>query len=56
MHILIPLKRLDDAKSRLSETMSPAERGELMLSMLAGTRPPPGRVGAGPGLAGDVGA
>ena len=34
MHILIPLKRLDDAKSRLAETMTPAERGELMLSML----------------------
>src|SRR3954451_4949833 len=34
MHILIPLKRLDDAKSRLAETMTPAERGELMVSML----------------------
>ena len=33
-HVLIPLKRLDDAKSRLSDALSPAERASLMLELL----------------------
>ena len=33
-HVLVPLKRLDDAKSRLSDALSPAERASLMLELL----------------------
>ena len=33
-HVLIPLKRLDDAKSRLAAVLSPEERVELMLGLL----------------------
>jgi len=33
-HVLIPLKRLDDAKSRLSGALSPDERAALMLELL----------------------
>ena len=33
-HVLIPVKRLTDAKSRLSGVLSAKEREELMLSML----------------------
>jgi 2-phospho-L-lactate guanylyltransferase len=33
-HVLIPLKRLDDAKSRLADVLSPEERVELMLGLL----------------------
>jgi 2-phospho-L-lactate guanylyltransferase len=33
-HVLIPLKRLDDAKSRLSDALSPDERAALMLELL----------------------
>ena len=33
--MLVPLKRLDDAKSRLSAVLSPAERTTLMEEMLA---------------------
>lgn len=34
-HVLVPLKRLDGAKSRLAELLSPAVRAELMQAMLA---------------------
>jgi 2-phospho-L-lactate guanylyltransferase len=34
--VLIPLKRLDDAKSRLSEVLSGEERAALMLELLHG--------------------
>lgn len=33
-HILIPVKRLDEAKSRLAAALSPAERAALMREML----------------------
>jgi 2-phospho-L-lactate/phosphoenolpyruvate guanylyltransferase len=33
-HVLVPLKRLDRAKSRLAETLTAAERAELMLTLL----------------------
>src|SRR5439155_24642518 len=33
-HALVPLKRLDAAKSRLAEALSQEERGELMRSLL----------------------
>jgi 2-phospho-L-lactate guanylyltransferase len=33
-HALIPLKRLDGAKSRLAAALAPPARGELMLSLL----------------------
>jgi 2-phospho-L-lactate guanylyltransferase len=35
-HVLIPLKRLDDAKSRLAEVLSAEERAALMLELLRG--------------------
>lgn len=35
-HVLIPLKRLDNAKSRLSEALSPAARASLMLGLMDG--------------------
>jgi 2-phospho-L-lactate guanylyltransferase len=34
-HVLVPVKRLDGAKSRLSAALSPPERAELMRTMLA---------------------
>ena len=34
-HVLVPLKRLGGAKSRLAEFLSPAARAELMQAMLA---------------------
>jgi 2-phospho-L-lactate guanylyltransferase len=34
-HVLVPVKRLDGAKSRLSAALSPQERAELMRTMLA---------------------
>src|SRR5205085_12033572 len=34
-HVLVPVKRLDGAKSRLSATLSPEERSDLMRTMLA---------------------
>jgi 2-phospho-L-lactate/phosphoenolpyruvate guanylyltransferase len=33
-HVLVPVKRLDGAKSRLSAALQPEERAELMRSML----------------------
>ena len=33
-HVLVPLKRLDDAKSRLSSVLEPEERAALMLDLL----------------------
>jgi 2-phospho-L-lactate guanylyltransferase len=35
-HVLVPLKALDNAKSRLAEALSPEERAELMRSLLEG--------------------
>jgi len=35
-HVLVPLKRLDDAKSRLAGVLSPDERSSLMLDLLHG--------------------
>jgi 2-phospho-L-lactate guanylyltransferase len=35
-HVLIPLKALDRAKSRLAEALTPDERAELMRSLLDG--------------------
>lgn len=35
-HLLIPLKRLDDAKSRLSDVLTGEERSTLMLELLEG--------------------
>ena len=34
-HVLIPVKRLDDAKTRLAEALSPDERADLMRELLA---------------------
>ena len=35
-HVLIPLKRLDSAKSRLGEALTPAARASLMLDLMDG--------------------
>ena len=35
VHVLVPVKRLDEAKSRLAAALSPDERAELMREMLA---------------------
>jgi 2-phospho-L-lactate guanylyltransferase len=35
-HVLVPVKRLDDAKTRLAEILSPSERADLMRELLAG--------------------
>ena len=32
--LAVPVRRLDDAKTRLAPILSPRERGELMLAML----------------------
>jgi 2-phospho-L-lactate guanylyltransferase len=37
VHVLVPLKRLDSAKARLSGALEPDERRELMRAMLAAT-------------------
>jgi 2-phospho-L-lactate/phosphoenolpyruvate guanylyltransferase len=34
VHVLVPLKRLDDAKSRLASVLEPEERAALMLDLL----------------------
>lgn len=34
-HVLVPVKRLDGAKSRLARVLGPEERSELVLEMLA---------------------
>jgi 2-phospho-L-lactate/phosphoenolpyruvate guanylyltransferase len=34
-HVLVPVKRLDDAKTRLAATLSPDERADLMRELLA---------------------
>ena len=34
VHVLVPVKRLDGAKSRLADVLTPEERTELMLGML----------------------
>ncbi|HEV3403502.1 MAG TPA: hypothetical protein VG073_04395, partial [Gaiellaceae bacterium] len=35
-HVLVPVKRLDDAKSRLAAVLSADERAALMLELLQG--------------------
>ena len=35
VHVLVPVKRLDDAKTRLAEVLSPIERARLMEEMLS---------------------
>jgi 2-phospho-L-lactate guanylyltransferase len=35
VHVLVPVKRLPDAKTRLAETLSPGERADLMRELLA---------------------
>jgi FO synthase len=34
LHVLVPVKRLDDAKSRLAGALAPADRRALTLAML----------------------
>jgi 2-phospho-L-lactate guanylyltransferase (CobY/MobA/RfbA family) len=34
-HVLVPVKRLDGAKSRLAESLDPAERADLVRELLA---------------------
>jgi len=34
-HVLVPVKRLDGAKSRLAESLAPGERAQLMRELLA---------------------
>ena len=34
-HVLVPVKRLDEAKTRLADVLSPAERAELTQELLA---------------------
>jgi 2-phospho-L-lactate guanylyltransferase len=47
-HVLIPLKRLDDAKSRLADVLSPDERAALMLELLHGAIAAAGEAEVGP--------
>jgi 2-phospho-L-lactate guanylyltransferase len=47
-HVLIPLKRLDDAKSRLADVLSPEERVALMLELLHGAIAAAGEAEVGP--------
>jgi len=47
-HVLVPLKRLDDAKSRLSSVLSPDERSSLMLELLHGVLAAVKEAGVGP--------
>ena len=35
-HVLVPVKRLDDAKTRLADVLTPEERAALMEELLAG--------------------
>ena len=34
-HVLVPVKRLDGAKSRLAESLDPGERADLVRELLA---------------------
>ncbi len=47
-HILVPLKRLDDAKSRLAPVLSGGERTALMLELLHGVLAAAEEAGVGP--------
>jgi 2-phospho-L-lactate guanylyltransferase len=47
-HVLIPLKRLDDAKTRLADVLAPEERSALMLELLEGVLAAVGEADVGP--------
>jgi 2-phospho-L-lactate guanylyltransferase len=47
-HVLIPLKRLDDAKTRLADVLAPEERVALMLELLEGVLAAVGEADVGP--------
>jgi 2-phospho-L-lactate/phosphoenolpyruvate guanylyltransferase len=47
-HVLVPLKRLDDAKTRLSAVLSADERAALMLELLQGVLAAAKEAGVGP--------
>jgi 2-phospho-L-lactate guanylyltransferase len=47
-HVLVPLKRLDDAKSRLAAVLGPDERAALMLELLQGVLAAVREAGVGP--------
>jgi 2-phospho-L-lactate guanylyltransferase len=47
-HVLVPVKRLDGAKSRLSAALSPEERAELMRTMLGDVLSAVRSAGVGP--------
>lgn len=47
-HVLIPLKRLDDAKSRLADVLGPKERAALMIELLQGVLTAAEEAGVGP--------
>lgn len=47
-HVLVPLKRLDDAKSRLASVLDPEQRAALMLELLQGVLQAAKEAGVGP--------
>ena len=47
-HVLIPLKRLDDAKTRLADVLAPEERSALMLELLESVLAAVGEADVGP--------
>jgi 2-phospho-L-lactate guanylyltransferase len=47
-HVLVPVKRLDEAKSRLAESLDPGERAELVQELLAHVLSVVSRAGVGP--------
>jgi 2-phospho-L-lactate guanylyltransferase len=47
-HVLVPLKRLDAAKTRLAESLAPGERAELMRRLLDGVLAAVREAGVGP--------
>jgi 2-phospho-L-lactate guanylyltransferase len=47
-HVLIPLKRLDDAKTRLADVLAPEERSALMLELFEGVLAAVGEADVGP--------
>jgi 2-phospho-L-lactate guanylyltransferase len=47
-HVLVPVKRLDDAKSRLAGVLSPDERTRLVLEMLGSVLAAVQEAGVGP--------
>jgi 2-phospho-L-lactate guanylyltransferase len=46
VHVLVPLKRLSDAKSRLADVLSPRDRAGLMRAMVGDVLDVAGRTGA----------